>query len=73
MRKPEKGRGCRAGRCGLNVMPGAIRSQTHRPNFRNIPQKIAASSYMGYLEGKCSLMMYEEFRSLKHKYRGWEC
>lgn len=34
-----------------------------------IPPKIAVSSFMGYLKGKSSLMLYEQFPELKFKYR----
>jgi putative transposase len=34
-----------------------------------IPPKISVSSFMGYLKGKSSLMLYEQFGNLKFKYR----
>jgi putative transposase len=34
-----------------------------------IPPKISVSSFMGYLKGKSSLMIYERFGDLKFKYR----
>lgn len=37
-----------------------------------IPPKIAVSSFMGYLKGKSSLMIYEKFPELKYKYRNRE-
>ena len=37
-----------------------------------IPPKIAVSSFVGYLKGKSSLMIYEEFSNLKYKYRNRE-
>ena len=37
-----------------------------------IPPKISVSSFMGYLKGKSSLMMYEQFPELKFKYRNRE-
>ena len=37
-----------------------------------IPPKIAVSSFMGYLKGKSSLMIYEQFADLKYKYRNRE-
>ena len=33
-----------------------------------IPPKIAISSFMGYLKGKCSMMIFEEHANLKYKY-----
>ena len=37
-----------------------------------IPPKIAVSSFAGYLKGKSSLMIYEQFPNLKYKYRNRE-
>ena len=37
-----------------------------------IPPKISVSSFMGYLKGKSSLMLYEQFGDLKFKYRSRE-
>ena len=37
-----------------------------------IAPKIAVSSFMGYLKGKSSLMLYEKFPELKFKYRNRE-
>ena len=34
-----------------------------------IPPKVAISSFMGYLKGKSSLMIYEKYPDLKYKYR----
>ncbi len=36
------------------------------------PPKIAMSSLMGYLKGKSSTMLYEQFGELKYKYRNRE-
>ena len=33
-----------------------------------IPPKVAVSSFMGYLKGKSSLMIYEKYANLKYKY-----
>lgn len=38
----------------------------------DIPPKYAVSSFMGYLKGKSSLMIYEKFPELKYKYRNRE-
>ena len=40
--------------------------------FVEIPPKIAVSSFMGYLKGKSSTMLYEQFGELKYKYRNRE-
>ena len=37
-----------------------------------IPPKISVSSFMGYLKGKSSLMLYEKFPNLKFKFRNRE-
>lgn len=37
-----------------------------------IPPKVAVSSFMVYLKGKSSLMIYEQFPELKYKYRNRE-
>ena len=37
-----------------------------------IPPKIAVSSFLGYLKGMSSTMMYEQFGELKYKYRNRE-
>ncbi len=35
-----------------------------------IPPKLSVSSFMGFLKGKSSIMIYEKWGSLKYKYRG---
>ena len=42
------------------------------PGLVEIPPKVSVSSFMGYLTGKSSLMIYERFPELKHKYRNRE-
>lgn len=37
-----------------------------------IPPKICVSSFIGYLKGKSSTMLYEQFGELKYKYRNRE-
>ena len=37
-----------------------------------IPPKMSVSSFMGYLKGKSSTMLYEQFGELKYKYRSRE-
>ena len=37
-----------------------------------IPPKMSVSSFMGYLKGKSSTMLYERFGELKYKYRSRE-
>ena len=38
----------------------------------SIPPKVAVSSFMGYLKGKSSVLIYEKFGDLKYKYRNRE-
>ena len=40
--------------------------------FVEIPPKISVSYFMGYLKGKSSTMLYEQFGELKYKYRNRE-
>ena len=35
----------------------------------SIPPKVAVSSFMGYMKGKSSVLIYEKFGDLKYKYR----
>ena len=37
-----------------------------------IPPKVSISSFMGFLKGKSSLMIYEKFPELRYKYRNRE-
>ena len=37
-----------------------------------IPPKMSVSSFMGYLKGKSSLMIYEKWGNMKYKYRNRE-
>ena len=37
-----------------------------------IPPKMSVSSFMGYLKGKSSTMLYEQFGELKYRYRNRE-
>ena len=40
--------------------------------FVEIPLKLSISGFMGYLKGKSSTMLYEQFGELKYKYRNRE-
>ena len=37
-----------------------------------IPPKVSVSSFVGYLKGRSSLMIYEKYPELKYKYRNRE-
>ena len=38
----------------------------------SIPPKVAVSRFMGYLKGKSSVLIYQQFGELKYKYRNRE-
>ena len=40
--------------------------------FEEIPPKLSISGFMGYLKGKSSTILYEQFGELKYKYRNRE-
>lgn len=44
----------------------------HGHMLLEIPPKVSVSSFMGYLKGKSSLMIYEKYPELKYKYRNRE-
>ena len=44
----------------------------HNHLYVEIPPKISVSHFMGYLKGKSSTMLYEEYGELKYKYRNRE-
>ncbi len=56
---------------GVNII-GAEVCPDHVHMLIEIPPKIAVSSFMGYLKGKSSTMLYEQFGELKYKYRNRE-
>lgn len=56
---------------GVNVLE-AEACPDHIHMLVEIPPKYAISSFMGYLKGKSSTMLYEQFGELKYKYRNRE-
>ena len=56
---------------GVNIIEAEI-CPDHVHMLVEIPPKIAVSSFMGYLKGKSSTMLYEQFPELKYKYRSKE-
>lgn len=42
--------------------------QNHIHMYVSIPPKLAISSFMGYLKGKSTLMIFERHANLKYKY-----
>ena len=55
----------------MNIIQGEM-CPDHVHILVEIPPKIAISKFMGYLKGKSSTMIYEQFPELKYKYRGRE-
>ena len=52
-----------------------IEAEVYRDHIHmlvEIPPKESVSGFMGYLKGKSSLMIYEQFPELKYKYRNRE-
>ena len=56
---------------GVNIIEGEI-CPDHVHILVEIPPKISVSSFVGYLKGKSSLMIYERWGDLKYKYRNRE-
>ncbi len=56
---------------GVNIIEAEI-CPDHIHMLVEIPPKYAVSSFMGYLKGKSSTMLYEQFGELKYKYRNRE-
>ena len=58
-------------RKGVNIVEAEI-CPDHVHMLLEIPPKVSVSSFMGYLKGKSSLMIYEKYPELKYKYRNRE-
>ena len=56
---------------GVNII-AAEACPDHIHLFVEIPPKLAVSKFMGYLKGRSSTMLYEQFGELKYKYRNRE-
>lgn len=56
---------------GVNIIEAEACSD-HIHMLLEIPPKMAVSKFMGYLKGKSSTMLYEQFGELKYKYRNRE-
>ena len=56
---------------GVNIIEAEI-CPDHVHMLVEIPPKLSVSSFMGYLKGKSSTMLYEQFGELKYKYRSRE-
>lgn len=53
---------------GVNIIAAEV-CPDHVHMLVEIPSKMSVSSFMGYLKGKSSTMIYEQFGELKYKYR----
>ena len=56
---------------GVNIVEAEV-CPDHIHMLLEIPPKYAVSKFMGYLKGKSSTMLYEQFGELKYKYRNRE-
>ena len=52
---------------GVEILEGHLMSD-HIHMLVSIPPKISVSSFMGYLKGKSSLLMFDRHANLKYKY-----
>ena len=56
---------------GVNIINAEV-CPDHVHMLIEIPPKMSVSSFMGYLKGKSSLMIYEKWGNMKFKYRNRE-
>ncbi len=56
---------------GVNIIEAEV-CPDHVHMLVEIPPKMAVSTFVGYLKGKSSTMLYEQFGELKYKYRNRE-
>ena len=56
---------------GVNIINAEV-CPDHVHMLIEIPPKMSVSSFMGYLKGKSSLMIYEKWENMKFKYRNRE-
>lgn len=56
---------------GVNILEAEV-CPDHVHMLLEIPPKISVSSFMGFLKGKSSLMIYEKYGNMKFKYRNRE-
>lgn len=56
---------------GVRIIEAEV-CKDHIHMLVEIPPKYAVSKFMGYLKGKSSTMLYEQFGELKYKYRNRE-
>lgn len=53
---------------GINIIEAEV-CPNHIHMLVEIPPKISVSSFVGYLKGKSSTLIYEQFGELKYKYK----
>ena len=56
---------------GVNIIEAEV-CIDHIHMLLEIPPKMSVSSFMGFLKGKSSLMIYEKYGNMKFKYRNRE-
>jgi len=56
---------------GVNIIEAEV-CPDHIHMLIEIPPKMSVSSFMGFLKGKSSLMIYEKWGNMKYKYRNRE-
>ena len=56
---------------GVNIIEAEV-CPDHVHMLLEIPPKFSVSGFMGYLKGKSSTMIYEQFGELKYKYKNRE-
>lgn len=56
---------------GVNIIEAEV-CVDHVHMLLEIPPKMSVSGFMGYLKGKSSLMIYEQWGNMKYKYRNSE-
>jgi putative transposase len=56
---------------GVNIIEAEV-CVDHVHMLVEIPPKMSVSGFMGYLKGKSSLMIYEQWGNMKYKYRNRE-
>ena len=56
---------------GVNIIAAEV-CIDHVHMLVKIPPKVSVSSFVGYLKGRSSLMIYEKYPELKYKYRNRE-
>jgi len=56
---------------GINIIEAEV-CPDHIHMLVSIPPKIAVSSFIGFLKGKSSLIIYQKWANMKYKYRNRE-